>query len=102
VKIIFAVYADGILCMHNGMLDAKFRHVGNVVHIKFDTINPPYVVTQLCYQESGPDHLISWEQPQCHHCVVMDIFNALDGNRLFPHGCLVVRICRIMVISLVR
>ena len=39
---------DGILCMHNGklcmhdaMLDATCRHVGNVVHIKFDTVQPP-------------------------------------------------------------
>jgi len=29
-------------------------------------------------------------------------FHALDGNRCLPHRCLVVTICRIMVVSLVR
>jgi len=29
-------------------------------------------------------------------------FHALDGNRWLPHRCLVVKICKIMVLSLVR
>ena len=50
-------------------------------------------------------HWQSWEYPQGHYnCVVMEIFMPLplDGNRWLPHRCLVVKICRIMILSLVR
>ena len=48
-------------------------------------------------------HWQSWEHSQGHYnCVVMGKFHALDGNKWHPHRCLVVRVCRIMVVSLVR
>ena len=78
-----------------------------ISHFNHTVVTPLVSETDCVRHLSGSwlilPHWQSWEHSQGHYnCIVMGNFHALDGNKWLPYRCLVVRVCRIMVVSLVR